>query len=121
VIGLAFKEGTDDLRESPMVTLIERLLGKGYNVVIYDRDVYSARLIGSNREYIEREIPHIFTLLMGTVQEVIAHGKTLVVGARTPELIAAEPSLPPDIAIVDLVRAFGPRRSVGSRYNGMCW
>lgn len=121
VIGLAFKEGTDDLRESPMVTLIERLIGKGYDLAIYDREVYSARLIGSNREYIEREIPHIWTLLKGSVSDVLDHGKTLVVGARSQELIEAEPTLPPDTTIVDLVRAFGGRRSEGSRYNGICW
>jgi len=121
VIGLAFKEGTDDLRESPMVSLIERLIGKGYEVAIYDREVNSARLIGGNREFIEREIPHVWTLLKGSVAEIVEHAKTLVVGARSEELRAAEATLPEDTAIVDLVRAFGPRRSDGVRYSGICW
>lgn len=118
VVGLAFKEGTDDLRESPMVALIERLIGKGYDVVIYDREVNSARLIGSNKEFIEREIPHIWTLLRDSIDDVVAHGDTLVVGIRHPQL----PSIVrPDSAVIDLVRAFGARRSDGVRYQGVCW
>ena len=104
-----------------MVALIERLVGKGYEVAIYDREVNSARLIGSNREFIEREIPHIWTLLRESVAEVVAHGRTLVVGARSAELLDQEPALPTDAVIVDLVRAFGPRRSEGTRYQGICW
>ena len=118
VVGLAFKEGTDDLRESPMVALIERLIGKGYDVVIYDREVNSARLIGSNKEFIEREIPHIWTLLRDSIEDVAAHGDTLVVGIRHPQL----PSIVrPESMVIDLVRAFGARRSDGDRYQGVCW
>lgn len=120
VVGLAFKEGTDDLRESPMVTLIERLIGKGYEVTIYDREVNSARLMGSNREYIEKEIPHIWSLLRETVAEVVSPGGTIVVGARSPDLRELEPTLPEGSVIVDLARAFGARRSEGA-YRGICW
>ena len=67
VLGLAFKTGTDDLRESPMVTLIERLIGKGMQLAIYDRDVSNANVIGANREYVEREIPHIWDLMRSTI------------------------------------------------------
>jgi GDP-mannose 6-dehydrogenase len=118
VVGLAFKEGTDDLRESPMVALIERLLGKGYDVVIYDREVNSARLVGSNKEFIEREIPHIWTLLRDSVEDVVTHGDTLVVGIRHPQLPTM---VRPDSTVIDLVRAFGARRSDGVRYQGVCW
>ena len=69
VLGLAFKEGTDDLRESPMVTLVERLIGKGIDIAIYDREVSQARLIGSNRDFIEREIPHVWTLFRPSMDD----------------------------------------------------
>jgi GDP-mannose 6-dehydrogenase len=121
VLGLAFKEGTDDLRESPMVTLVERLIGKGIDVAIYDREVSQAGLIGANREFIEREIPHVWTLFRPSVAEVLAHGETIVIGNGSKEFRGIEPQLGPGQMVVDLVRAFGARRSDGRRYEGICW
>jgi GDP-mannose 6-dehydrogenase len=121
VLGLAFKEGTDDLRESPMVTLVERLIGKGIDVAIYDREVSQARLIGANREFIEREIPHVWTLFRPSVADVLAHGETIVIGNGSKEFRGIEPQLGPGQMVVDLVRAFGARRSDGRRYEGICW
>lgn len=121
VLGLAFKAGTDDLRESPMVTLIERLLGKGFDVSIYDREVRRAQLIGANREYIEREIPHIWELMRESVGEVVARADVLVIGNGSPEFSSVADRVGDGQRIVDLVRIFGNRRSDGAGYEGICW
>jgi GDP-mannose 6-dehydrogenase len=121
VLGLAFKAGTDDLRESPMVTLIEKLLGKGYEVAIYDRDVRSARLIGANKEYIEREIPHIWELMRESVHAVLATAEVVVIGNGSPEFRGIQGELKDGQRVVDLVRAFGRRLSDDATYEGICW
>jgi GDP-mannose 6-dehydrogenase len=121
VLGLAFKAGTDDLRESPMVTLIERLIGKGAQVAIYDREVTSARLIGANREYIEKEIPHIWTLMRPSIDDVLASADTVIIGNGSSEFREIGQRLRDGQLVVDLVRAFGSRRSDGRSYEGICW
>ncbi len=121
VLGLAFKAGTDDLRESPMVTLIERLLGKGHEITIYDREVRNARLIGANREYVEREIPHIWDLMRASVDEVLASCDIVVIGNGSPEFRDIQPKLNASQRVVDLVRIFGSRVSDGNAYEGICW
>jgi GDP-mannose 6-dehydrogenase len=120
VLGLAFKAGTDDLRESPIVTLVERLIGKGVQLAIYDGHVSKANLIGANREYIEHEIPHIWELMRGSVDEVVEFGEVVVVGNGTPEFRRIESSLRDGQVVVDLVRAFGSRTS-DSTYRGVAW
>jgi GDP-mannose 6-dehydrogenase len=120
VLGLAFKAGTDDLRESPMVTLIEKLLGKGVTIAIYDREVSSARLIGANKEYIEKEIPHIWTLMKATIDEVLAASDTVVIGNGSLEFRSIDGKVRDGQVIVDLVRAFGGRTSEQG-YQGICW
>lgn len=120
ILGMAFKSGTDDLRESPMVTLIERLIGKGMKLAIYDRDVSSAEIIGANREYIEREIPHIWTLMRGNVSDVLAESDVVVIGNGSKEFRAVQDRLQDGQVVVDLVRAFGSKRSAG-QYQGICW
>jgi GDP-mannose 6-dehydrogenase len=120
IVGLAFKSGTDDLRESPMVALIEMLIGKGCALAIYDRDVSEANLIGSNREYIEREIPHIWNLMKATLGEVVDGADVIVVGNKTPELGALQERLTNSRIVVDLARAFDGRRS-SQTYSGICW
>ena len=121
VLGLAFKAGTDDLRESPMVSVVEMLIGKGANLAIYDRDVSQARLIGSNREYIEHEIPHIWSLMRGSVDEVIDCSEVIVIGNGSGEFRLIEPKLRQGQVVIDLVRAFGDRTSNGDGYRGICW
>jgi len=121
VLGLAFKAGTDDLRESPMVSVVEMLIGKGTNLAIYDRDVSEARLMGSNREYIEREIPHIWSLMRGSVEEVIESSEVIVIGNGCGEFRRIEPKLRSGQIVIDLVRAFGDRMSNGDGYRGICW
>ena len=120
VLGLAFKAGTDDLRESPIVSLVERLIGKGMQLAIYDGHVSRANLIGANREYIETEIPHIWTLMRDTVKEVVDFGDVVVIGNGTPEFREIQPTLRNGQVVVDLVRAFGARTSDAS-YQGVAW
>jgi GDP-mannose 6-dehydrogenase len=119
VLGFSFKAGTDDLRESPMVTLIETLLGKGLELVIYDRDVSLARLFGSNKAYIEEEIPHIAKLMRGSIDEVLATANTIVIGNRSEEFRQIESRLRPGQTVIDLVRLFD--RTSGDGYQGICW
>jgi GDP-mannose 6-dehydrogenase len=121
VLGLAFKEGTDDLRESPMVALIERLLGKGLQVLVFDREVNSSRIMGANREFIEREVPHIWTLLQPNIETVVAQSETIVVGNKSPEFAAALAALRDGQRVVDLARIEPALRSDGVRYEGICW
>jgi GDP-mannose 6-dehydrogenase len=85
VVGLAFKDGTDDLRESPMVTLVESLIGKGCHLRILDRNVSLAGLVGTNRRYIEEQIPHIASLMCGSVDALLAHAEVIVIGNAGPE------------------------------------
>jgi GDP-mannose 6-dehydrogenase len=119
VLGFSFKAGTDDLRESPMVTLIETLLGKGLELVIYDRDVSLARLFGSNKAYIEEEIPHIAKLMRGSIDEVLESANTIVIGNRSEEFRQIESRLRPGQTVIDLVRLFD--RMSGDGYQGICW
>ena len=86
MVGLSFKPGTDDLRESPLVTLAETLIGKGFDVRIYDPDVRLGQLIGTNRAYIEQAIPHIAGLMCDNEQELLRHARVLVIGKPVPEL-----------------------------------
>ena len=119
VLGFSFKAGTDDLRESPMVTLIETLIGKGLELVIYDRDVSLARLFGSNKEYIEHEIPHIAKLMRSSIDEVLNAASTIVIGNKSEEFRQIESRLRPDQTVIDLVRLFD--RTSGNGYQGICW
>ena len=121
VLGLSFKAGTDDLRESPMVSLIERLIGKGTQLAIYDPYVTSSRLMGANREYIEREIPHIWELMRGSIREVLDASDAVIIGNSAGEFREIQGHLRADQPVVDLVRAFGPRTSDGPAYQGICW
>jgi GDP-mannose 6-dehydrogenase len=119
VLGLAFKAGTDDLRESPMIPLVEMLLGKGCQVTIHDRDVSRASIIGANKEYVEREIPHLWSLMRDTTSEVIDSGDIVVIGNSSKEYRNLGAALDGKI-VIDLARAVSGRTS-GSDYHGICW
>ena len=119
ILGLAFKAGTDDLRESPTVALVELLLGKGCQVSIHDRDVARANIIGANREYVEREIPHLWSLMCEDTAEVISKSDTIVIGNSSKEYQELGEALNGKM-VVDLARAIKGRMS-GERYQGICW
>lgn len=121
VLGLSFKAGTDDLRESPMVALIEMLIGKGIELRIYDRDVSASRLMGANREYIEREVPHIWELMRPSVAEVLDQSEVIVVGNGSAEFRTVREALRQDQIVIDLVRAFGAVAQPDPQYQGIAW
>lgn len=104
VIGLAFKSGTDDLRESPMVTLVETLIGKGYTVRIFDPKVRLAALVGANRRYIEKEIPHITSLMCDDMETLVNDAEVIVIGSPGDDAARALAHCRSDQVIVDLTR-----------------
>jgi GDP-mannose 6-dehydrogenase len=121
LFGLSFKPGTDDLRESPLVELAERLLGKGYDLRIYDANVSISRLMGANRDYIESRLPHLGDLLTDSVEDVLAHAEVCVVGCKDTAVLRVLDSAG-DRAIIDLVRlpdAETRRQKPG--YVGLGW
>src|SRR5215212_1580006 len=121
LLGFSFKAGTDDLRESPIVILAEALLGKGYALSIYDRNVSMARLVGANKEYINTQIPHLSSLLSDSIDEVIAKSDVIVVGNGSPEFAEALKKTRPDQMVIDLVRLPVDRSAVAAKYEGICW
>ena len=121
LLGFSFKAGTDDLRESPIVILAEALLGKGYQLCIYDKNVSLARLVGANKEYINTQIPHLSALLCDTVDEVLETSEVLVVGNGSPEFAEALKRTRPDHVVVDLFRAKVNRAEIPAGYSGICW
>jgi GDP-mannose 6-dehydrogenase len=121
VLGFSFKAGTDDLRESPMVELIEMLIGKGYHIKIYDRNVSLARLYGANRIYIERTIPHISTLMCDSIADVLAECDVIVIGNRDAEFASIFQKVREDQVVIDLVRILADASSLGRKYQGICW
>jgi len=120
LLGLSFKPGTDDLRESPMVTLIETLIGKGLVVTIFDREVELASLFGANKEYIEREIPHISSLMRRRLDEVIDQSEVVVLTKRSEEYRAALEEANARPIIIDLARVIEGKSS-NETYHGIGW
>src|SRR5207253_1454832 len=108
------------LRESPMVELIERLLGKGYDIRLYDSNVRFAALHGANKEYILNHIPHISKLMVGSIDEVLDHAETIVIGNGSAEFKDVPRRLREKQQIVDLVR-IAETKSVEGVYDGICW
>ncbi len=122
VMGLSFKAKTDDLRESLMVLLIKRLLGEGREVIIWDRDVAMGRLVGSNRQYIEDEIPHIGSLLCNDFAEVVKNSEIIVIGTSAIEASTLRATLRPGQQVIDLVSARKPAPVEGpAPSEGLCW
>lgn len=119
VLGFAFKAGTDDLRESPVVDVIEHLIGKGYDLRLYDDNVNMAALTGANRDYILNHIPHISRLMVDTVDEVMEFADTVLVGNGANEFRSAVANLRPGQTVIDLVRVTD--RTSDENYDGICW
>jgi GDP-mannose 6-dehydrogenase len=120
ILGFSFKAGTDDLRESPVVELAERLIGKGYDLRMYDGNVRLASLHGANRDYILNHIPHISRLMVPSIDDVLEHAGTLVVGNADPEFRDVPRRLAEGQTLIDFVR-ITDSRSVAGVYEGICW
>jgi GDP-mannose 6-dehydrogenase len=120
-VGLSFKTGTDDLRESPLVTLAEQLIGKGYWLDVYDPEVHLARLLGANKNFIEKHLPHIGKMLKPTLAEVAANAEVLVLGlgdASTAEELAH--CCKPEHVVIDLCGLREPQ-ALQAQVQGLCW
>ena len=120
ILGLSFKGGTDDLRESPMVILVEALLGKGFCIKIYDKNVNMAKIFGANKKYIEKEISHISSLMSNSINEVIEHADVLVIGNKMDEIKEVSNLIKKDTVVIDLVR-INRNEVADKKYMGICW
>jgi len=120
VLVFSFKAGSDDLRESPMIEIIERLIGKGFDLRIYDKNVNIASLLGANRDFILNRIPHISRLMVGGKDAVLDHAQTVVIGNNDPDFRNVPERLRDDQVLVDFVR-ITRRRSEKGNYDGICW
>jgi GDP-mannose 6-dehydrogenase len=121
-LGLSFKHGTDDLRESPIATVVETMLGKGFSIRIYDQYVSVARLVGANKEYIEKEIPHLSSLMCDSAAELIRRSDVIIVGNRSEEFRDALVNEAENRHVVlDLVRIVGDQSALKAQYHGLCW
>src|SRR6267378_1217329 len=122
VLGLSFKAGTDDLRESPLVYLVKRLLGEGCQLQVWDANVMLGRLVGSNRQFIDEFIPHIGTLLKEDLQEVMGAADVILVGTRAVDRETLLHNLRSDQIVIDLVNLEKRRRADSkTAYEGICW
>lgn len=122
MLGLSFKPATDDLRESPHVHVVKRLLGEGRQILIWDENVSLGRLIGSNQQYIEEVIPHIGSLMCSSLEQVVRGAELVIVGTRAVDRETLRRNLRPDQAVIDLVNLEKDRRlQVRTAYEGICW
>ena len=120
VLGFSFKAGTDDLRESPIVMLIESLIGKGYKLKVYDTNVNLAKLFGANKEYIEKHIEHISKLMTTSVEELVSFADIIVIGNKSDEFKKVLAMLTERHDVIDLVRIDKDVKTK-ARYEGLCW
>ena len=121
-LGLSFKAGTDDLRESPQVQLIKRLMGEGLEVRVWDEDVSLGRLAGANRQYIEEVIPHIGSVLSADLEAVLRNAEVVILGNKSASKERLQKHLRPDQIVIDLVHLDRAKRPDGAKtYEGICW
>jgi len=121
VLGLSFKPGTDDMRESPVVSLVERLIGKGYSARIYDERVELGRLVGTNKAFLEREIPHITSLMCSSLEELLEWAEVVVVAHGDATFRRALPLIREDQKLIDLVGITRNDGHIRGVYEGICW
>jgi len=121
IFGFSFKPGTDDLRESPMVELIETLLGKGYKISIYDKNVSIAKIFGANKQYIEKEIPHISSLMSSSIDKILSDSEVLVIGNNSKEFEKIPELMREDQILIDLAKIVDGKNETKSKYEGICW
>ena len=121
LLGLSFKAGTDDLRESPLVALAETLHGRGYTVRIYDEHVCLSRLIGANRAYLEQQLPHIGAMLRESAERVVEESETIVIGNAAAMFRDLLPNIPAEKTVIDLVRVTRDAHSIPKNYEGIGW
>ena len=121
-LGLSFKHGTDDLRESPILEVIETMLGRGFRVGIYDEFVSIARLVGANKGYLEKEIPHVSMLMRASAEELVGDSDVLIVSNASGEFreVLARKARP-DQLVIDLVRIIDEGAALKAQYHGICW
>ena len=120
ILGFSFKAGTDDLRESPLIEVIERLIGKGHDLRAYDKNVNIASLVGANRDFILNRVPHISKLMVGDIDAVLNHAQTVVIGNKDPDFNTVPERLREGQFLVDFVRIIDGRSNNG-KYDGICW
>ncbi|MGI9343462.1 MAG: nucleotide sugar dehydrogenase [Gammaproteobacteria bacterium] len=120
ILGFSFKAGTDDLRESPIVEVAERLIGKGYDLRLYDRNVSLARLVGANKDYILHHIPHLAALMVESPDELMAHSELLIIGNGDEEFAEIVAKRTPDQHVIDFVR-IGNEANDADGYEGIAW
>lgn len=121
ILGLSFKAGTDDTRESPIIAMIETLIGRGYHVRIYDEKIQLARLIGANKSYLEKELPHITSQMCASLEELVDQSEVLVIANGSPEFKQVPQMMRPDQVLIDLIGIAKDAGDLDSRYQGICW
>jgi GDP-mannose 6-dehydrogenase len=121
VLGLTFKAGTDDIRESPIVKVVEALVGRGLELHVHDANIDVARMVGTNREFLEHEIPYLESILRPTVDAVLENADVVVIATNDPAYRDVPGRLRPEQVLVDLVRIVPNGRPTGERYLGICW
>ena len=119
MLGISFKAETDDLRESPLVELVEKMIGKGYDIKIYDKSVSIAKLVGANKEYILELIPHVSDLLVDSVEDAVNHADVIIIGNNAKEFQHLDALLTDEQHIIDLVRIENLEDK--ALYQGICW
>ena len=119
-LGISFKSGTDDLRESPIIDIIERLIGKGYHTIIYDENVHISKLFGANRDYILKKIPFISKFITNDAEEFIHKSEVIVIVNNDRSFRAILDNVPPQVAIYDLVN-YPFNKCDDVCYEGICW
>lgn len=120
-LGLSFKAGTDDLRESPILRVIGTLVGKGYDVRLHDPSIDMDRVLGANRRFVEDELPYLPERLRPSLDDVLAHAEVVVIGNRSAEYRTIGPRLRKGQIVVDLVAALDRATVTDGEYHGLAW